>query len=539
MNATVSEGNVIPEVTLSAVPSEDGNLIKYANARIGTNLHGKYRIDTVLGIGGMGVVYAATHRNGKRFAVKLLHPEYSSRRDLRIRFLREGYVANAVSHPGVVSVLDDDVAEDGAAFLVMELLDGNTVEALGARPGSRMPIREALGIAYQLLDVLDAAHAKTIIHRDIKPANVFVLRDGQVKVLDFGLARLRDAATSLEATRTGEQMGTPAFMAPEQARGDVKSIDRRTDIWAVGATLFTAMSGRLVYEGANARQLMVRAATTPARSLSSLMPNLPSSVSELVAKAIAFDMDARWPTAGAMRDVVRAAHEELYGEPLREHLLLLFDSDQRVDECGATEPSPGTNSVPMLHDSAVVSASSANGSALDSTTIARSVSPADAKRTIKRRSLYAVGASAALSVCVVLVLLQNRSSELARMAAPLTGAIAPRLPAEGNSRDPGDKLKTTTMPALPNPATRAVVSLSSAPMPSSALGQRVARRLPNRSATTAAPEGSPHQPVPSVGLASSVQDKDALVNHLASANAGNPPENSKKHRRIDDAIDHQ
>jgi len=529
---------VIPEITLSAVASEDWNLIQYAKSRVGTNLRGKYRIDSVLGIGGMGIVYAATHRNGKRFAVKLLHPEFSSRRDLRIRFLREGYVANAVSHPGVVSVLDDDVAEDGAAFLVMELLDGNTVEALGARPGSRMPMREALGIAYQTLDVLEAAHAKTIIHRDIKPANVFVLRDGQVKVLDFGLARLRDAATSLETTRTGEQMGTPAFMAPEQARGDVKNIDRRTDIWAVGATLFTAISGRLVYEGANARQLMVRAATTPARSLSNLVPNVPPSVSALVAKALAFEMDARWPSAGAMRDVVRAAHEELFGELRREDLQSLFNGDQRVEECGPTEPSPRTNSVPMLHDSAVVSASSTTSNP-DSTTIARTGSPpAVAKLRVNRRSVSAIAVTVLL-VGIVFVLRQNRSSDLTRTAAPVTGAIATRLPTESNTRDLGNTLKSVAMPALPNPASPVEVTSSTAPMASSASNQRPAHRLPSRPAASTAPEGAPLQTAPSAGLASSVQLKAAPINQLASANAGNSHENSKKRRRIDDAVDHQ
>jgi eukaryotic-like serine/threonine-protein kinase len=348
---------VLPRVTLSAVTSEGDVLSDASASRIGTTLLGKYTIEHVLGIGGMGVVYAATHRNGKRFAVKLLHPEYSVRRDLRARFLREGYVANAVNHPGVVAILDDDVAEDGSAFLVMELLEGNTVETLGARPGGRMPVRAALGIALQLLDVLDAAHCRDITHRDIKPANLFVLRDGQVKVLDFGLARLRDATTGINTTRTGETLGTPAFMPPEQARGEFNSIDARTDIWAVGATVFTAISGCIVHEGDNARQVMVRAATMPSRSLSSVAPGAPESVVQLIAKALEFDKSARWDSAKSMREAVTQAYAELFGAPLREHLKSLFDMVTDSVSEAPTRPSPFADSIQTIDSSVVMSGS--------------------------------------------------------------------------------------------------------------------------------------------------------------------------------------
>src|SRR5829696_1399695 len=126
-----------------------------AQARIGELLHGKWRLDALIGIGGMACVYAATHRNKKRGAVKMLHPELSGDADARRRFLREGYVANTVEHPGAVSVLDDDVAEDGSVFLVMELLDGESVEACVARrPSGRLAASEVAAIADRLLDVL-------------------------------------------------------------------------------------------------------------------------------------------------------------------------------------------------------------------------------------------------------------------------------------------------------------------------------------------------------------------------------------------------
>jgi serine/threonine-protein kinase len=308
--------------------------------RVGRVLRGKYHLERLLGVGGMAAVYAATHRNGKRFAVKVLHAAQSMNSGLRARFLREGYVANAVDHPGVVAVLDDDIDdEDGSAFLVMELLDGVTAEGLRLLAGSALPVPMALGIALELLDVLVAAHAKKIVHRDIKPANLFLLRDGRLKVLDFGIARLRDATPEATSTQTGQVLGTPAFMAPEQALAEGANIDERTDLWAVGATLFNLLSGELVHEGDNGRQLLVRAATTPARSLSSVAPELPPRVVEIVSKALAFERAERWETASEMREAIERVHLELYGPPSREAVRALLAEPPEPPRTEATEVS--------------------------------------------------------------------------------------------------------------------------------------------------------------------------------------------------------
>ena len=304
---------------------DDDNL--RAQKRLGQVLRGKYRLDRVLGVGGMAAVYAATHRNQEEFAVKLLHPELSLREDIRTRFLREGYAANSVKHAGAVNVLDDDVAEDGAAFLVMELLEGLSVEQLAAMKGGRLAVAYVLGVAHQLLDTLAAAHAQGIVHRDIKPANLFVSREGQVKVLDFGIARVRDAATSgAHATGTGMLLGTPAFMAPEQALGKSNEIDAQTDLWAVGATLFTLLTGQLVHEGETGPHLMVLAATTPARSLVAVAPEMPPPLAAVVDRALAFRKGDRWPSAQAMRDAVRDASLAMFRRlPVRETLVPMFD----------------------------------------------------------------------------------------------------------------------------------------------------------------------------------------------------------------------
>ncbi len=167
-------------------------LVVRARQRIGQTLRNRWRLDVLLGVGGMAAVYAATHRNGTRVAIKMLHTELSASQDIRSRFMREGYAANAVGHDGAVKVLDDDTAEDGSLYLVTELLDGETLEDRRVRGGGQLSEDDVLSVADQLLDVLVAAHAKGVIHRDIKPANIFLSRSGQLKVLDFGIARLRE-----------------------------------------------------------------------------------------------------------------------------------------------------------------------------------------------------------------------------------------------------------------------------------------------------------------------------------------------------------
>ena len=326
---------------------DDPYLAHRARARIGSTLRGKYRIDSVLGVGGMAVVYAATHRNTKRFALKMLHPELSMHADIRTRFLREGYAANSVGHPATVAVLDDDVAEDGAAFIVMELLDGASVDRVMQERGGTMDVRAAVAIVDKLLEVLSAAHAKGIVHRDIKPANLFLTKEGGVKVLDFGIARARDAAASGagggQATGTGALLGTPAFMAPEQALGKSADVDAQSDVWAASATLFNLIAGRFVHEGDNLPQLLVQAATKRARSLASVAPHVPTRLTQVVDRGLAFEKNERWPNATAMRSALGDAHRAAFGvlpDPLvlsgRDHDIGM----RRVPSSPPVAPSP-------------------------------------------------------------------------------------------------------------------------------------------------------------------------------------------------------
>ncbi len=280
--------------------------------RIGHVLRGKWKLDRLLGIGGMASVYAATHRNGKRGAVKLLHVELSFNEDARNRFLREGYVANKVDHPGSVSVLDDDVTEEGAPFLVMELLEGASVDAIReARPAQHLELGEVVAIGDALLDVLCAAHAHGIVHRDLKPENVFVTKRGELKVLDFGIARLRELAGSASATRTGSMMGTPTFMPPEQALGNWDQVDGRSDLWAVGATMFILLTGRHVHAADTINKVLLLAMSKPAPLIGSVWPGVPPPIAAVIDRALAFDQAHRWADAHAMQHALRAAAQPL------------------------------------------------------------------------------------------------------------------------------------------------------------------------------------------------------------------------------------
>ncbi|MCW5834294.1 MAG: protein kinase [Labilithrix sp.] len=272
---------------------------------VGRVLRDKWRIDGRIARGGMGTVFAATHKNnGSTAAIKILHPEFSRDSDTRSRFLQEGYAANQVNHPGVVRILDDDVTEEGLAYLVMELLEGELLEQRRIRKGGKLPLAEVYDVAEQLLDVLAAAHAKGIVHRDVKPDNIFLTQQGRLKVLDFGFAQMKTGFRT-EQTATGFLLGTPGFMAPEQAIGNRPLIDEQTDIWAVGATLFILLTGEPVHDGESAAEMLVAAANFPARSISTLEPGLPKKLRDVVDRALSFQKADRWPDARSMQTALR------------------------------------------------------------------------------------------------------------------------------------------------------------------------------------------------------------------------------------------
>ncbi len=289
----------------------DSVVEELARKRLGRTIKGKWRLDRLIGVGGMAAVYAATHRNGARVAIKMLHPTISASQQIRARFIREGYLANKVDHPGVVRVLDDDVDDtDQSAFLVMDLVIGST---LAERAMERLlDAGEVLDVADQVLQVLQAAHDKGIVHRDLKPDNLLVDKDGKIHVLDFGIARLLDDVSGgATSTKTGTAFGTPGFMAPEQALGKTAQISARTDLYALGATLFALVCGDFVHAAENPQELLVLVATQPARSLGELAPTMTPDVVAIIDKSTRNVPEERWSSATAMLEAVRRTREKL------------------------------------------------------------------------------------------------------------------------------------------------------------------------------------------------------------------------------------
>lgn len=287
-----------------------------AERRIGTVIAGKWRVDSLLGSGSMAAVYAVTHRNGARAALKILHPTLCTDEGVCERFLGEGYLTNSVKHPGIVRVLDDGVTDDGCVFLVMDLLEGKTLEALRQDRGGQIELVEILDIADKLMDVLHAVHESGIIHRDLKPQNVFICDDGTVKLLDFGVARVFDSSAKSKLSMFGLVLGTPSFMSPEQALGSRDKVDHCSDIWSLGATLFTAITGQTVHLGPHVQAKLLAAATVKARSISMVKQDLPAPIAAAIDTALRFKKEDRWQSVDAFRRALREARRELgLGKP--------------------------------------------------------------------------------------------------------------------------------------------------------------------------------------------------------------------------------
>jgi eukaryotic-like serine/threonine-protein kinase len=474
----------------------NGSIEQRARSQLGKVLRGKYRLDRVIGAGGMAVVFKATHRNQAEFAIKMLHPELSMHDDIRQRFLREGYAANSVKHPGVVLVVDDDVAEDGAAFLVMELLDGIGCDGLWERCGHRVPVDIACTVALDLLDVLVAAHAKGIVHRDLKPANLFVTRQGAVKVLDFGIARVRETMTSGgQATGTGVLLGTPAFMAPEQAVGKTSDVDARSDLWAVGATIFALASGMMVHDAETAAQLLVKVATQRPRSLAAVAPDAPQAIVDVVDRALAFDKTDRWPTATAMRDALADAQRGAFGNSAPRAALTAMipprGDDASDSAAGAPSPVPspaGSGTAEFPRDRTMTAAGPAGWRLQTADPVAHSGRSAVSETSGTPRSL----GSKLLALAAVAV------------AAVALGAVFVARHAHGDATD-APQAQATANANAPPAAAGSATSVVASPDPRPALPEPT----PARSATAPPVDAVPVTAV-DAGLAPSVAEREPL-----------------------------
>ena len=276
----------------------------------GTVIGGRYRLTRLVGEGGMGVVWAAVNESfGREVAIKVMIKEVAAADPTAIdRFFTEARICGSIRHPGIVDVIDVGKTDEGAPFLVMELLDGDSLDTVFHRAGTVRPI-DMLPIIRDVARTLGLAHEKGVIHRDIKPGNLFLHRlpTGQVvaKVLDFGISKVSNASASKTKTQTGTVVGSPAYMSPEQAGGRME-LDGRSDVYALGVILYEAFSGRLPFMEENYNALIIDIAVREPPPLGTLTTGLPRPVLDLVKATMTHDRDARIPNAATLADRIEA-----------------------------------------------------------------------------------------------------------------------------------------------------------------------------------------------------------------------------------------
>jgi eukaryotic-like serine/threonine-protein kinase len=281
---------------------------------LGQTIDGKYQIVRLLGQGGMGAVYEASHLGtGRRVALKVIITGAAMSRDAILRFQREARAAGVIESQHIVQVLDTGIDRElGVPFMVMEYLVGEDLQKLCERLGPLAP-ELALRIAAQACSGLHKAHEAHVIHRDIKPANLYLARrddsDVVVRLLDFGIAKVKEdqitGAPEQALTRTGSMLGSPLYMSPEQAVGS-KAIDHRTDVWSLGAVLYEVLAGKTPHHGAETLgQLIMAICSAPPAPLAQVAPSVPREVAELVQRALRLDPNERFQSATEMRDAIR------------------------------------------------------------------------------------------------------------------------------------------------------------------------------------------------------------------------------------------
>src|SRR6266478_754039 len=286
---------------------------------IGTALN-QYRITASIGAGGMGEVFRAHDtRLNRDVAVKVLPKDFVADADRLRRFEQEAKMLAALNHPNVLTIHDAGVHE-GAPYLVSELLEGKTLrEEIN---GGALPVRKATEFAVQIANGLAAAHSKGVIHRDLKPENIFVTKDGRVKILDFGLARLHgpnlkseignlkspDAPTVISTTQPGMVLGTPAYMSPEQVRGE--PADPRADIFAFGCVLYEMLSGTRAFRRNTPIESMNAVLNDAPPELSTIHPNIPLALARIVERCLEKQPDNRFQTAKDLAFAIEAARDK-------------------------------------------------------------------------------------------------------------------------------------------------------------------------------------------------------------------------------------
>jgi serine/threonine protein kinase len=451
-----------------------GAAIEGTSLRVGDVLDGKYRILDVLGVGGMGVVVAATHvMLGQKVAIKLLLPHSLQNAVVVARFEREAKAAAALRSEHVARVADVGRLPGGEPFMVMELLEGSNLDDIVEKDGPLAP-DVAVNYVLQACEAIAEAHALGIIHRDLKPHNLFLTTrvDGTplVKVLDFGISKVPNEDSIL--TQSRDVMGSPLYMSPEQLQG-VRGVDARSDLWALGAILFRLITGRTPFDGETMAKLVSRVVTEKPRDIRRLRPDIPDGLAAVIERCLRKDPAERYPDVATLAQALDpfAAHRSV--RPA-----------QRVVAASNRPPPPGAPpaAAPTREDAARVTARvppsetappqastppQADPAAKSVATL-RPLEQTNHASSRKRAPLFlAMGVLSFVAVGAALLAWRARTTP--EIAAPATTSAA----------SPSDEPSSPEVPAAPEAAS-SVPSPSSAPAPASAPAPHAHPRKPQR-----------------------------------------------------------
>jgi len=419
----------------------------------GQTIAGKYRLNLLLGTGGMATVWSATNVFTEReFAMKFMLPQVARTPEAARRFLLEAKVSARINHPNIIEVIDVGQAEDGSLFLVMELLTGASLDVGVRQQKPPMLVYEFMLIMGEVAQALAAAHRSGVVHRDLKPTNVFLHkdRDGRVvpKILDFGVSKILEDEKNTALTIVGTVLGSPLYMSPEQAMG-AEGIDGRTDVFAFGSILFEALSGRRAFDAPNFNALIVTIATTQPKSIDDVAPQLPEPLRGLIRDCIITDKKKRLDSFDRIVERLDAMMPELAKADVR-----LPSTEGDPDATGPLvrqserPPPPSPNPSPQGHSPSVVVAHLSNPPPPTATTVttpgakALLEKPRSSIRWLPRQMprgstglVVGVGGLLALVVLVVGVAAAfggsgngtSGSSMGSAMSAPSGGAAAPKI----------------------------------------------------------------------------------------------------------------
>jgi serine/threonine-protein kinase len=425
----------------------------------GQTIAGKYRLNRLLGTGGMASVWSATNVFTEReFAIKFMLPQVARTPEAARRFLLEAKVSARINHPNIIEVIDVGQAEDSSLFLVMELLNGISLDVAVRRRLPSMPVYEFMGFMRDVAEALAAAHRSGVIHRDLKPTNVFLHtdRDGRIvpKILDFGVSKILEEENNTALTVVGTVLGSPLYMSPEQAMG-AEGIDGRTDVFAFGSILFEALSGQRAFDGPNFNALIVTIATSEPKRIDDVAPHLPEPLRALVRQCLVTNKANRIESFDRIVEQLDAMMPELAKSELRLAQPHRAETPSEADlATNALAPASDRQTASSVHPSSIHPPPA-------SMPISNSgIAAPSQDMTLPSRRTVAITAGMLGVAAVVLVLVAafSRSDDEPHAAAATRGTVVSAV--SGGAAAP----KITSPPAVTNSNDVPVISVDSLPV---------------------------------------------------------------------------